>query len=141
LLGYTRIGFSPFTTERPSTNGSKKTKPKPAKKRLHPKVKLPCSTPAPVNFNASNIGVASVRVLEKNGFDVVCPKQRCCGMPMLDGGDMDFALKNAEFNVKSPLEAMREGFDIVVPGPTCSYVLKREYPYLLGSDEAKTVAK
>jgi len=62
-------------------------------------------------------------------------------MPMLDGGDMDFALKNAEFNVKSPLEAMREGFDIVVPGPTCSYVLKREYPYLLGSDEAKTVAK
>lgn len=106
-----------------------------------PKGKVALFYTCSVNFNAPNIGMASVRVLEKNGFDVVCPKQRCCGMPMLDGGDMDFALKNAEFNVKSLFEAVREGCDIVVPGPTCSYVLKREYPDLLGSDEAKTVAK
>jgi glycerol-3-phosphate dehydrogenase subunit C len=30
---------------------------------------------------------------------------------------------------------------VVVPGPTCSYVLKKEYPELLGTPEAAAVAK
>ena len=35
---------------------------------------------------------------------------------------------------------MREGCEIVVPGPTCSYMLKQEYPWLDGSEDAKLVA-
>ena len=34
-----------------------------------------------------------------------------------------------------------QGMSIVVPGPTCSYVLKKEYPELLGTPEAAAVAK
>jgi glycerol-3-phosphate dehydrogenase subunit C len=32
------------------------------------------------------------------------------------------------------------GLSIVVPGPTCSYVLKKEYPELLDNDQARAVA-
>ena len=36
--------------------------------------------------------------------------------------------------------AVREGREIVAPGPTCSYMLKQEYPWLDGSDDANLVA-
>jgi glycerol-3-phosphate dehydrogenase subunit C len=82
----------------------------------------------------------AVRVLEHNGFRVVRPEQTCCGMPNLDGGDMDSFLAKARTNVASLLAEVRQGRDIVVAQPTCSYTLKREYPALLGSADAREVA-
>jgi Fe-S oxidoreductase len=43
-------------------------------------------------------------------------------------------------NVRTLAAAVREGRQIVSPGPTCSYMLKQEYPWLDGSDDAKLVA-
>ena len=43
-------------------------------------------------------------------------------------------------NAKSLAEAVRDGCEIVVPGPTCSYMLKQEYPWLDGSEDANLVA-
>ncbi len=93
-----------------------------------------------VNFNEPEIGQACVRVLERNGVEVGCPKQRCCGMPFLDGGDIDAAKKNATANVAALEPWVAKGYAIVVPGPTCSYMLKREYPWLLNSQNAKVVS-
>jgi Fe-S oxidoreductase len=92
-----------------------------------------------VNFNETDIGKACVRVLEKNGVEVQCPEQRCCGMPFLDGGDVEATKNNAKANVDSLHAWVAKGYDIVVPGPTCSYMLKQEYPWLLKSDAAKAV--
>jgi glycerol-3-phosphate dehydrogenase subunit C len=61
-------------------------------------------------------------------------------MPNLDGGDMQAAIAKAEHNVALLYPLVAQGMDVVVPGPTCSYVLKKEYPELLGSQEAKAVA-
>jgi len=61
-------------------------------------------------------------------------------MPFLDGGDIDATKKNAEANVASLQPWVTKGYDIVVPGPTCSYMLKREYPWLSNSESAKAVA-
>lgn len=93
-----------------------------------------------VNYNEPETGKACVQVLGKNGIQVVCPEQRCCGMPFLDGGDIEAAKKNAQANTKFLHPYVKEGYDIVVPGPTCSYVLKREYPVLLKSDAAQEIA-
>lgn len=93
-----------------------------------------------VNFNEPEIGKACVRVLERNDVEVRCPEQRCCGMPFLDGGDIPATKRNAEANVASLQPWVAKGYDIVVPGPTCSYMLKREYPWLLNSESAKVVA-
>ena len=92
-----------------------------------------------VNFTETDIGKACVRVLEKNGVEVQCPDQRCCGMPFLDGGDVEATKNNAKANVDSLHAWVAKGYDIVVPGPTCSYMLKQEYPWLLKSDAAKAV--
>jgi glycerol-3-phosphate dehydrogenase subunit C len=92
-----------------------------------------------VNYNDPQVGKACVEVLERSGVAVSCPDQKCCGMPFLDGGDVSRAKEKASFNLRSLREAVEEGCDIVVPGPTCSYTLKQEYPRLLGPD-AEAVA-
>jgi Fe-S oxidoreductase len=93
-----------------------------------------------VEYNDPATGRAAVRVLERNKVDVSLPPQRCCGMPYLDGGAVDEAKALITQNVQSLAAAVREGREIVVPGPTCSYMLKQEYPWLDGSEDAKLVA-
>jgi glycerol-3-phosphate dehydrogenase subunit C len=81
-----------------------------------------------------------VSVLERNGCEVVCPEQVCCGMPYLDGGDLEAATANARRNVAAFLPLAEAGLPIVVPQPTCSYVLKKEYPMLLPGPTGEAVA-
>jgi glycerol-3-phosphate dehydrogenase subunit C len=93
-----------------------------------------------VEYYDTSTGRAAVNVLERNRIDVSLPEQRCCGMPYLDGGAVDEAKALIRENVASLAAAVREGREIVVPGPTCSYMLKQEYPWLDGSADAKLVA-
>lgn len=94
-----------------------------------------------VNYNQPDIGKACVKVLEKNGIQVVCPEQRCCGMPYLDGGDIEATQKSARANIETLHALVKEGYDVVVPGPTCSYMLKQEYPVLIEGGEVQKVAE
>jgi glycerol-3-phosphate dehydrogenase subunit C len=94
-----------------------------------------------VEYYEPATGRAAVRVLERNRVDVRVPPQRCCGMPYLDGGAVDEAKALIRDNVKSLAAAVRDGCEIVVPGPTCSYMLKQEYPWLDGSEDAKLVVE
>jgi glycerol-3-phosphate dehydrogenase subunit C len=93
------------------------------------------------DYNMPSSGRAAVQVLEHNGFAVEFPLgQTCCGMPNMDGGDMRSAQAKARQNVEVLFPLVSQGLPIVVPGPTCSYVLKKEYPDLLQTDEARKVA-
>jgi len=93
-----------------------------------------------VEYNDPAIGKAAVAVLERNGVDVSLPQQKCCGMPYLDGGAVEECRALVRENVRTLADAVRDGRDIVSPGPTCSYMLKQEYPWLDGSEDAKLVA-
>lgn len=92
------------------------------------------------DYNFPKLAAATVRVLEKNGYAVERPRQECCGMPNLDGGDIDAARAKARTNVAQLLPYVEKGFPVIVPNPTCSYTIKKEWPELLGSPEAKKVA-
>jgi glycerol-3-phosphate dehydrogenase subunit C len=93
------------------------------------------------DYNFPRIAAASVKILERNGFTVERPRdQECCGMPNLDGGDIDAAKAKAKRNVAALLPYVENGQPIVVPGPTCSYTIKKEWPELLGTPDAKKVA-
>jgi Fe-S oxidoreductase len=93
-----------------------------------------------VNYNEPQVGRDTVAVLEKNGCQVSCPEQVCCGMPYLDGGDVAAAARNAEKNVNALLPLVAAGAEVVVPQPTCSYVLKKEYPWLVPGGATERVA-
>ncbi len=93
------------------------------------------------DYNNPSVPANAVRVLERNGFDVVRPDQQCCGIPNLDGGDIAAAQAKARFNVSSLLEQIEMGRKVVVIQPTCSYTIKKEYPDLLGTAAARKVAE
>jgi len=93
-----------------------------------------------VNYNDTDIGKAAVQVLEANNVSIEVPQQKCCGMPYLDGGDIESALRNVQYNLKTLSAYVKSGFDVVTPGPTCTYMLKQEYPMLANSADAKLVA-
>lgn len=94
-----------------------------------------------VNYNDPQIGKAMVAVLEKNGFETICPPQECCGMPHLDYGNLDGARGAAERNVAKLLPYAQQGLTIIALGPTCSFMLKKDYPELLRTSAAELVAK
>ncbi len=93
-----------------------------------------------VNYQASDVGKATVQVLERNGVQVVVPEQQCCGMPSFDFGDAAAMQRAAQANVRALLPWIEQGYDVVVPVPSCSLMLKREYPELLPGEGAKQVA-
>jgi glycerol-3-phosphate dehydrogenase subunit C len=93
-----------------------------------------------VDYNEPQVGRDTVAVLEKNGCHVSSPAQVCCGMPYLDGGDIAAATRNAEKNVAALLPAVQQGAKVIVPQPTCSYVIKKEYPMLVPGAAAEAVA-
>ncbi len=93
-----------------------------------------------VNYNDTDTGKAAIQVLEKNGVHVEVPPQKCCGMPYLDGGDMDNAKKHAAYNLNRLADYVKKGYDVVSPGPSCSYLMKQEYPMISNNPDAKLVA-
>jgi glycerol-3-phosphate dehydrogenase subunit C len=93
-----------------------------------------------VNFYNPAPGKAAVEVFAKNGCAVKCPRQNCCGMPALDGGDAEFARIQARANIDSMLPLVREGYKIAAINPTCSLMMRTEYPHLIPGDEVKEFA-
>jgi glycerol-3-phosphate dehydrogenase subunit C len=92
-------------------------------------------------YNFPRVPQAAVAVLEKNGFDVELPAGlTCCGMPNIDGGDVEAAKRKMQQNVELLLPLVQQGLTIVVPGPTCGYTMRKEWPEYLGTAEARQVA-
>lgn len=85
-----------------------------------------------VAYNNPEPGKAAVEVLEHNGCTVACPKGlECCGMPALDAGDIALARQKARKNVEILLPWVEKGYTVAVVNPTCSLMMKEEYPELL----------
>lgn len=93
-----------------------------------------------VNYNQPEIGTDTLEVLGHNNVDVAFAYQRCCGMPLWHNGDMDGAIEAAKQNVADLLRPVDDGRTIIATNPTCSQMIRVEYPRLLGTEAAKKVA-
>lgn len=95
-----------------------------------------------VEYQEPAIGEAVVGVYERNGITCEVPEgQVCCGMPWLDAGEVEKFGDHARRNVEALVDSVRAGHDVVVPQPTCAYVLKNEVPDFLGTEDARLVAE
>lgn len=113
----------------------------PAKRADPPVRKVALFASCLVNYQVTDIGKATVQVLEKHGVEVVVPEQRCCGMPSFDIGDTQAIQQAARSNVASLYPWVLKGYDVVVPAASCSLMLKREYPELNRDQRTRTVAE
>ena len=93
-----------------------------------------------MNYSDPVAARSAVAVLEHSGVRVEIAYERCCGMPFTDVGDLAAARRNAEQNVADLIPHVEAGALIVVPGPSCSLMLKHEYPRLVKGEAAQRVA-
>jgi len=100
-----------------------------------------------VEYQAPEVGRDLVRVMERNGIECSLPEgQICCGAPWLHSGDVESFRRHGRKNVAVLADAIRAAVArgdepaVVVPQPTCSYVLKNDYKDYLGGPDAELVA-
>jgi Fe-S oxidoreductase len=127
----------PYAKTRFSTWFKKRTKPVITKKQGDVAVFPTCL----VEYQQPGVGKDLVRVYERNGVECsMIDGAGCCGAPYLHSGDVDSFTKVAVKQVKALAAAVRSGKDIVVPQPTCGYVLKKDYVDYVGGPDAELVA-
>lgn len=100
-----------------------------------------------VEYQDTGIGQDLVKVLDRNAVGCDLPAgQQCCGAPFLHQGDLGRFTKLARANVEVLAAALRAGDErgepstVVVPEPTCSFVLKNDYRDHVGGADAELVA-
>jgi len=93
------------------------------------------------NFMMPQVGQAAVKLLEQAGFQVDCPPVVCCGRPAISKGLLMEAKQQAEQNIRILTETAEAGVPIVGTEPSCILTLADEYPQLVRSSAARTVAR
>ncbi len=94
-----------------------------------------------VEYQRPEIGHDLVKVYERNGVSCsLATDAGCCGAPWLHSGDIEKFKAVAAENVAVLADAVRAGTDIVVPQPTCGYVLKKDYVDYVGGADAELVS-
>lgn len=87
------------------------------------------------NRNEPEVGVDLVKVFEHNGIPVVlAEKERCCGMPKLELGDLDAVIAAKETNIPVLAKLVDQGYDLIAPVPSCTLMFKQELPLMFPND-------
>jgi len=87
-----------------------------------------------VNYNDPAMGMDALEVLAKNGVETEVLHPACCGMPKLEHGDIA-AVAEAARKVAAEFKPwIEKGYDVVALTPSCSLMLKFEWPLILPDD-------
>ena len=107
---------------------------------LQPQGRVTLFATCAVEYQEPGIGRDLVDVYERNDVECALSGARCCGAPLLHGGDIARFGRVAERNVRTLAAEVRRGTDIVVPQPTCRHILQHDYIDHVGGPDAELVA-
>ncbi len=95
-----------------------------------------------VQNNEPQVGKDTVEVLRTNGLDTRCAKGlKCCGMPAWEHGDLEGLRKQARANLDTLLPHVDAGSKVAVINPTCSMMMRREYPELVATADRERATR
>ena len=87
------------------------------------------------NRNEPRLATDLAAVFAHNGIELVlAEKERCCGMPKLELGDLEAVARLKEENIPQLLRLVEQGYDIVAPIPSCVLMFKQELPLMFPQD-------
>ncbi len=88
-----------------------------------------------VNYNEPGIGMDLLKILDHNQIPYeLVNKEKCCGMPKLELGDLDSVNKSKEANIPVLARYAREGYAILSAVPSCTLMFKQEIPLMYPQD-------
>ncbi len=87
------------------------------------------------NYNEPGLAEDLIAVFEHNRIPVrLVERERCCGMPKLELGDLEAIERLKEQNIPMLARYVEEGWDLVAPMPSCVLMYKQELPLLFPDD-------
>jgi len=88
-----------------------------------------------MNRNEPGPGEDLVAVFEHNGIPVtLAEKERCCGMPKLELGDLEAVREAKEANIPVLARMVDAGWDLTALIPSCVLMFKQELPLMFPDD-------
>ncbi len=81
------------------------------------------------------VGKKVVAVLEHNGFQVLIPKQDCCGLPLQSNGIFGAARRYVERLATQLSVPGTEGLPVIASSTSCGLMLKKEALEILGVED------
>ena len=88
-----------------------------------------------INYNNPGIGEAAQKVLSNHGVKTKILYPSCCGMPQLEQGDISRVADNARKITAELLPWVDNGYDVIALVPSCSLMLKFEWPLILPENQ------
>jgi Fe-S oxidoreductase len=130
-LGVHREAWMPEFATRKFRSGAKASAAPPVKDGERTPGKVAIYSTCYVNYNEPGIGHDLLAVLEHNRIPYeLVEKERCCGMPKFELGDLDSVQKSKEANIPVLARYAREGYAILSAIPSCTLMFKQELPLL-----------
>lgn len=84
-----------------------------------------------INYNEPGIGLDLLKILDHNAIPyTLVEKERCCGMPKLELGDLEAVRASKEANIPVLARYAREGYAILAAVPSCALMFKQEIPLM-----------
>lgn len=88
-----------------------------------------------VNYNEPGIGHDLIKTLEHNAIPyVIVEKEKCCGMPKLELGDLEGVEAHKNANIPVLAKYAKDGYAIVSAIPSCTLMFKQELPLMFPDD-------
>lgn len=88
------------------------------------------------NRNAPDMVEDMILVFRHNGIPVrLTRKEKCCGMPKLELGDLDTVEEAMKFNIPELINLIDADWDIIAPIPSCVLMFKQEIPLMFPDNE------
>ena len=95
-----------------------------------------------VNYNEPGIGHDLLKILDHNAVPyVLVEKEKCCGMPKLELGDLQAVNDSKEANMPVLARYAKEGYAILSAVPSCTLMFKQELPLLYPNEPEVQLVK
>ena len=88
------------------------------------------------NYNRTEIAEAALAVLAAQGVEIKLHYPECCGMPMLEQGNIERVSVSAEKISESFISFIEDGFDVIALTSSCALMMKYEWPLILPENES-----
>ena len=84
-----------------------------------------------INYNEPGIGHDLLKILDHNEVPyVIVEKEKCCGMPKLELGDLDGVNSHKDANMPVLAQYAKDGYAILAAVPSCALMFKQEIPLM-----------
>jgi Fe-S oxidoreductase len=88
-----------------------------------------------INYNEPGIGLDLLKILDHNAIPyVLVEKEKCCGMPKLELGDLQSVDGSKRANIPVLARYASQGYAILAAVPSCALMFKQEIPLMYPHD-------